>query len=185
MEPKFVIRYTKNEAVGYFYENFVTREEAEKWVADNKTTIYWSEIVEINASSKLGKVIASEIPNPNEWNHFEGYLDTFTETGMECLCMVLETDEPKGEPNPHFDSSKPESSSNFKNYKSYENLHFIEHGNILEVDGVRYAMLKDREFAKADNYNLSFYPIGFSRREWLLLFMNVKPKRATLYVKKK
>lgn len=191
MKPKFVVNYTKNIGYskggkfdGYHRQGFLVREDALKWVVDNKEMIYWSQVVEVDAASKHPKAIVEEIPDPLHWDRFEGTLQTFNETGMECLGLVLQCDEPHGDANPDFDPAKPETGSNFRWYSSYDALHFIEKNTILEIDGVRYAMIKDSEFAEADAYNLSFYPAGFSKKELLTLFIP-ENKLATLYVKKK
>jgi hypothetical protein len=189
MKKRFVIDYTeKTLESGQFTgfhrkEGFATHEEAQEWVTNNQDKLYWNQIIEVDASSQIPKMIVKEIVDA-EWEKHEGTLETYYETGMECMGLVLYKDEPKGTPNSSFDPSKPETSSNFKNYKSFEALKFVEKGSILEIDGVKYAMLKDRAFAQADGYRLSVYPIGFSRQELVELF-GPGNKKATLYLKKK
>jgi len=188
MSDEFYVSYTKNtkegeQFTGYHYRTgFTSREEAEQWAAINKDTIYWYQISETNPRSKKSKIMF-EGSLEEGWTKYEGTLRTHYETGMECLGLTLQTDEPHGGPNPNFDSEQPESASNFKFYASYDALHFLEYGNVLEIDGTKYVMIKDREFAKADAYKLSFYPQGFSREELISIFMP-ENKRATLYVKK-
>lgn len=188
MKDRFLVNYTEKTSEGGTFTGFKvetgfpTRQDAKRWVLYNKERLYWSEIVEIDASSKKPKIVIEESLG-EEWDQHVGTLETFCETGMECLGLVLQKDEPKGGPNPNFDPSVPESKNNFRYYASYDALKFIEHGNVLEIDGIKYAMIKDREFAQSDAYRLSFYPIGFSRKELLKLFLP-ENKRAILWIKK-
>lgn len=112
----------------------------------------------------------------------KGYLDTFHETGMECLGLVLMDETVKGDPNPNFNPDLPEEGSNFKYFGNYDAINFIKNGDILEINGIRYAMLQDEHTAKDNGYKLSFYPIGWKLGEFLELF-NGKTK-AALYRRK-
>ena len=99
-------------------------------------------------------------------------MQTHYETGMECLGLVFCEDGIIGPPNPNFDPSKPEDGYNFKNYASYDAMTFLANNQILQPDGQdKFMMDKDRNMASRDGYRLSYYPLGFSRKELIDLFV--------------
>lgn len=183
---RYEVVYTKKDEEsfsGYHSERFETWKQAEQWVKDNQDVVYWSSVRDTEAASERPRYIfRGEIPD--DYDKIQGTLQTYFETGMECLGLVLQADEPKGPPNPKFNPLLPEGRDNFRNYSSYDALFFIENGDILEVDGVMYAMVQDRKFARADGYRFSFYPMGWSKKELVELFMP-ENKRAVIYRKKK
>lgn len=189
MHHKFIVNFTEKTPEGETFtgfhvsSGFSTRGEAQQWIDNNQDRLYWSEIYELDAYSKHPKIIIEETLSESEWEKHVGTLQTFHETGMECLGLALYKDGIVGESNPNFDPSKPENKNNFKNYASYEALKFIESGSILEIDSIKYAMIKDIEFAKSDAYHLSFYPKGFSRKELIKLFVP-ENKKAILWIKR-
>ena len=171
MASRIIVDYTEKEFKGFKADRFNSIADAEKWIKENQEKLYWTNIRMENAISSKQKVIVSEDEDLSEFIKVEGILETYFETGMECLGLTLQDPTQKGQPNPNFDPNKPEGGSNFQFYASYEGLHFIENGDILQIEGQsKFRMVKDREFAKDDGYRLSFYPQGFSRDELVKLF---------------
>ena len=178
-KSKYAISYTFKDPgpSGFHSKTFTTEEEADKWVKENEDSLYWHQIIEIDAKSKKPKPIILNGPPTEGYAKKHGTLQTHFETGMECLGLVFYEDGVHGGPNPDFDPSKPEDRNNFKYFASYDGLTFLETGHIIQfADGQMVGLVKDRDFAKRDGYRLSFYPQGFSRKELLELFMpeNVK-----------
>lgn len=170
-KQKYQISYTLKDQTKPLLgrESFSSKKEASKWLKENEGLLYWYQLTEINPKSKLPRPLIDFEPG-NEYTVKSGTLQTYYETGMECIGLVFYEDGVHGGPNPDFDPSKPESRSNFRYYSSYDGLHFIEHGMIVEINGKKIGMIKDRDFAKRDGYRLSFYPAGFSRKELIELF---------------
>lgn len=181
----FIVTYTEKLSEGKEFKGFLTKtdfsssEEAETWIANNPN-IYWSQVTNSAPVSTKKKIVVEDVSNCKV---HEGTLQIYHETGMERLGLVLYKEGILGPENPNFDHSKPEDDRNFKYYSSYEALKFIRSGDVLEIDGVKYFMEKDRDFAKAGGYRLSIYPAGFSTEELLQLFLP-ETKRAILYTKK-
>lgn len=183
MKQKYKLSYTMKlpETPGYHYELFRTKAEAKEFIKENKSKIYWKQLSEINPKSKKPKTIFEA--EPIGYMKKIGTLQTYLETGMECLGLVFYEDGVYGEPNPDFDPSKPESRENFSRYSSFAGVTFIDSGQILKLpSGELVGMIKDRDFAKRDAYNLSFYPQGFSKDEWLDLFGQENTK-VTIWIK--
>lgn len=168
---KYQISYTLKDKAkpGMGQELFKSKKDASAWLKKNEKKLYWHQLTEINPKSKLPKPIVGFEPG-DEYTFKLGTLQTYYETGMECMGLVFYEDGVHGGPNPNFDPSKPESKSNFRYYSSYDGLHFIETGMIVEINGQKIGMVKDRDFATRDGYRLSFYPAGFSRKELIELF---------------
>jgi hypothetical protein len=163
-------------------KTFASKKDALKWIDENKTLLYWFQITEINAKSKHPKPILNFEPG-DEYVLKLGTLQLYYETGMECLGLIFYEDGIYGDPNPDFDPSKPEDGSNFRYYSSYKGMFNIEKDMILEIDGQKIGMVKDRDFAIRDGHRFSFYPAGFSRKEIINLFgpENVKVR---MWIKK-
>lgn len=182
---KYQISYTLKgtKTPGYGQEFFNTKKDISIWLKKHSEKLYWHQITETNPKSKLPKPIIAFEPG-EEFILKKGTLQTHFETGMECLGLAFYEDDIHGPPNPNFDPLKPEDRSNFKNYSSYDGLHFLANGQILQIEnGPKIALIKDRDFAKRDGYRLSFYPRGFSRSELLKLFAKETIK-AKLWIKK-
>lgn len=130
------------------------------------------------------KVIYTGPIDETVWDKHPGTLQTFHETGMECNGLILYENGPWDTPNPNFDPTKPEGGHNFKYYFAWEGAFFLEKGDLLEIDGTIYVMVKDHDFARANDYRFSFHPQGFNVEELVKLFYPEKVK-ATLYRKKK
>lgn len=177
---EYIIKNREESEQLYVRKDFNTYEEAQvfKNTTDN---IYWYIITKINASSAFPKLIITEIPGSDKYVKKTGILQTHFETGMECLGLTFVEDGIHGPPNPNFDPTKPESRSNFRNFASYEALHFLTTGMLLELNDQLIGLIKDREFAKEDGYRLSFYPRGFSRNEIIDLFQP-ETVRVNLYI---
>jgi len=159
------------------------RKDAESAAHMMREKIYWHRIVAADPQSKWPKyTVATDVDLGKTHEKLEGWLETHFETGMECLGLVLDQRIPDG-PNPNFDPTKPEDGSNFKNFRSYAGLHYVGREDVLEVDGERILMARDRDFAQADGYRLSLYPSGFSSKELIKLFNS--NKKATLWQKRK
>lgn len=168
-------------APGYHYEFFKTKAEANEFIRANKSKIYWKSLSEINPKSKKPKPLFET--EPVGYMKKVGTLQTYFETGMECLGLVFYEDGVYGEPNPSFDPSKPESKENFSRYSSFAGVTFIDSGHVLKFpNGELVGMVKDRDFAKRDGYMLSFYPRGFSKDEWLDLFV-LEDTKVTIWIK--
>lgn len=182
---KYQISYTLKEAnkPGMGQELFKSKKAAADWLKKNEEKLYWYQLTEINPKSKLPKPIIKFEPG-EEYTLKSGTLQTYYETGMESMGLVFYEDGIYGPTNPGFNPDLPESRNNFKNYSSYDALNFIETGMILEINGQKIGMVKDRDFARRDGYRLSFYPAGFSRKELIQLFApeNVKVR---VWIKKK
>lgn len=171
-KDKYQISYTlKSPGLpGYHRELFKTKKEANSWFKKNKDEIYWHQLTECEPKSSMPRPIVKFEPNEN-FIKKTGTLQTYFETGMECLGLAFYEDGIHGSPNPDFNPSMPEGKNNFKYFSSHEGMTFIENGHILGLpNGERVGMLKDRDFAKRDGYRLSFYPQGFSKSEILELF---------------
>ena len=180
----FALDYTEKPFNGIKCKEFESRPEAEKWLTENKETVYWSCIRVKDAASALPQPIIPEDFDQSEYTKIEGALETFHETGMECMGLVLVDKTMHGPPNPAFDPSKPRGGANFEFYGNYNALHWFKTGDILQVDGsVKVGLLEDRAFATSDGYRLSFYPQGFTRAELVALF-SYENVRATLWTKK-
>jgi hypothetical protein len=187
-EKTIIVSYTEKSDTftGFKSAQFFTRAEAETWIKDNEKLIYWSSIRIKNPVSHSPKRLLTDDVSLEEYTKIEGVLETYYETGLECLGLIIHNSAINGTvPNPKFDSTKPESSVNFKYFSSYEDMHFIESGDILQPEGgSRYLLIKDRQFAADDAYRLSFYPQGFTYQEWTALFSKQDIK-ATVWTKKK
>jgi len=184
-KPKYQISYTLKDPSkpGFRREEFPTKTQANSWLKKHKDSLYWHQLTEINPKSKLPKPIIGFEPG-QEYEMKQGTLQTYFETGMESLGLVFYEDGVYGGPNPDFDPSKPESRSNFKFYASYDGLHFLQSGQILQIEnGPKIGIVKDRDFASRDGYRLGFYPQGFSRLELLSLF-GKETVKAKLWIKK-
>jgi len=184
-KQKYQISYTLKDKTkpGFGRELFATKKEAAQWLKKHEQDLYWHQFTEINPKSKLPRPIIEFEPG-EEYDLKVGTLQTYYETGMECTGLVFYEDGVHGGPNPDFDPSKPESKSNFRYYSSYDGLHFIEHGMILEIDGQKIGIIKDRDFASRDGYRLSFYPAGFSRKELIEIFAP-ETKKVRAWIKRK
>ena len=185
---KMIVDYTGKEFKGMKSMPFETEGEALSWVATNKELIYWSSLRKSDPASLLPKIKVGSFDLPQEYIQINGTLETYFETGMECIGLVLydktyDATHP-GTANPHFDQARPESSENFKYYKSMEATHFLKEGDVFKLasEPERYLFKKDREFAGDDAYRLSFYPQGYSRKELMDLFSNGTVK-ATVWTK--
>lgn len=172
----------KNDPI-FHHEYFNSYNEANDFIGKNVSRFYWSQIVKVNPKSVHGKMILDAPVDLERYDKKTGTLRTHFETGMECLGLVFVEDGIHGPPNPDFDSSLPESRHNFKNYASYDALHFLNSGQILEVEEKLIELIKDRNFAIDDGHQLSFYPRGFTKDEWLQLFYPDTVK-ANLYIPK-
>lgn len=182
IKHKYTLSYTKKNESGYFREMFYRKKDAEAFLKSIKKTVYWHQLLPIYTKSRMPRPVIKFTP-PETYEKMTGRLNTYFETGMECLGLVFENSAITGSPNPNFDSSKPESEANFKNYASYDALHFITTGMIIEFeDGTKVGMMKDRTFSRQDGFRLSFYPQGYSKEEWMELFE--KRTKVVLYVKK-
>lgn len=182
--PKYQISYTLNStADGRLHvKYFSNKKDADKWLKDEEGKLYWHSFTETNPKSNKPLPIIEFEPD-DSYTMKKGTLETHFETGMECMGLVFYEDGVYGEPNPDFDPSKPEDRSNFKFYKTYEGLTFIEHGHILQIeDGPKIGIMKDRDFARRDGYRLSVYPQGFNRSELIELFGQESVK-ATIWIK--
>lgn len=168
----------------FHHEYFDTYNEASEFIGNNTAKIYWSQIVKTDAESAHPKLILGSINGLEKYDKKTGTLKTHFETGMECLGLVFVEDGIHGPLNPNFDATQPESKHNFKNYASYDALTFLNSGQILALNGQFIALMKDRDFAKDDGFQLSFYPRGFSRKELLDLFYPETVK-VDLYITKK
>ena len=177
---KYVVDYTEKPFNGVKHELFKTMKAAKAFVNKNKETLYWHCIRVRNPKSNYPKAIISEDSDLSGYTRIEGTLETYHETGMECTAIILYDNSIRGEPNPHFDSTKPEDENNFRYYKTLEATHFIENEDILEIEGTKFFMMNDAKFAKDDGYRFGFYPRGFSRREIISLFYPEK-KKAVLW----
>lgn len=134
--------------------------------------------------SKNPRTIVTFIPDPADYDKIEGTLETYFETGMECMGLIL-YDKTKLIPNDKFDPTKPEEGMNFPFFHDHSGIHFISSLNLLQVeDGPITVMVKDREMGAEDGYRLSFYPQGYSLAEWTALFRSGNMK-ATLWIRKK
>lgn len=132
-------------------------------------------------SDKPLRIIKFQL-DKSKYEKIEGTLETYFETGMDCIGLIL-YDKTKLTPNPSFDPLKPEKDMNFAHFKDWSGIHFISHGDFLQVeDGDIWAMTKDRDFAARDGYHLSFYPCGFTKEDWVNLFITEKVE-ATLWKK--
>lgn len=179
---QYQLHYTlKNPAKGEEYKTHVlefdTRAEAEAAETDQ---MYWCRVYNTAPASKWEKKIVDETVQDITKTHtgpIVGVLDYYFETGMECMGLVVYEDGHEGSPNPNFDPTKPEGGDNFKNYKTHDAINFIERGDILELDGVKYLMARDRDFALEDGFRLSMYPMGFSKKELIELFNAAKPAK--------
>lgn len=187
MADKYAINYTMKlpHPQGYHRETFRTKKAANLWMAANKNRLYWHQFVYLFPKSSLPRPLVKDEPGP-DYVKKTGTLQTHFETGMECLGLVFyDENAPKGPPNPEYDPSKPEDRRNFKHFSTYEALTFIGNGMILQLpSGEKVFMIRDRDFAIQDGFNISFYPRGFTKKEWIELFVpeNVK---VTLWVKEK
>jgi hypothetical protein len=183
-KKEYILEYTGIPFDGIKGKLFDTLDEAETWASENKAGIYWSCARKTNPKSNWPKPVLGSEVDLSEYRMIPGVLETFTEQGMECLGLVLNDPSIKGNPNPQYDPSKPIDAYNFTHYGSYEAIHFIKAGDILQVDGADpIPMIKDRAFAADDAYRLSFYPQGFSRDEFVWLFLP-ENRKATLWTKK-
>lgn len=154
----------------YHYRLFFTKKEAASWISANKSTLYWHQLTEISPKSNRPKPLIQFKPD-GSFKKKTGTLQTYFETGMECMGLIFYEDGIHSSPNPNFDSNKPESKSNFRYFSSHDGITFIASGHIIEfANGDKIGMAKDREFAKKDGYRLSFYPQGYTKKEWLALF---------------
>jgi hypothetical protein len=185
---KFILSYTlkspAEENRGAQVLEFASREAAEEYAAEKANEIYWHQVTAKEPRSGRPKVpVASGKDLAETHDRIEGTLQTHFETGMECLGLVLYEDGKRGPPNPGFDPEVPEDGNNFRNFSTYEALHYVGKGDVLEYDGARYLMGRDSEFARDDGYRLSVYPVGFSRAELLGLFAP-ETKRAVLWKRK-
>jgi hypothetical protein len=178
-----IVNYTGNPFRGYESKEFQTEDDARRWIKNRGKRIYWSQVVHKHPKSDFPKPLLIETPG-EEYEMFEGKLNTHFETGMECLGLVFEKDGMIGPLNPEFKENLPESGSNFRYFGNFDALVFLNRGQVLELpDGKMVSMIKDPQFSGRDGYRLSFYPRGFSTKELLELFCagNVKAK---LWVKK-
>lgn len=181
---KYVLDYTEKPFNGIKCKEFESRPEAEKWLTKNKKTIYWSCIRVKDAASALPNPVIPEDFDQSEYTKIEGTLETFYETGLECVGLVLVDKTKRGPPNPSFDPSKPRGGANFEFYGNYSALHWFDTGDILQVDGgPKVGLLRDQEFAASDGYRLSFYPQGFTRAELVAMFF-YENVNATVWTKK-
>lgn len=185
MPKKFTVEYSEILFQGMKNKEFSSRANAEKWIAANKMTLYYTSIRVTSPKSKKARPIVLESEDLSGYRKIVGKLEIFHETGMECMGLVIVDETKLGEPNPNFDPSKPEGGHNFRNFGNYDALHFITTGDVLQVEGEdKVLMIKDREFATDDGYRLSFYPQGYSRTEFVTLFYPEKLK-ATVWTKEK
>lgn len=187
---KYILEYTKTlEATngkdeGLFIKRFNTKKELKAFFKTEMRNIYWSRLREKDPSSKLPKmIIPPNDPGLSEYTALKGVLETYFETGLECLGLAFYRDDAvKGPRNPDFDPAKPASRSNFEFFRTYEGMLLVGRGHLLELEGVGIIGLeRDRDFAKADGHQLSYYPRGFSKEEWLNLFL--KETKVCLWVK--
>jgi hypothetical protein len=188
MKNKFIVNYTQKieftngKFNGTHSKDFPSREDALDFVS-SEPSIYWSEIVEAEPKSKLSALcVQVDDPGLTDYTRHEGILETYYETGMESISLILYRDGFDDSPNPKFNPSEPESKANFRYFKSLEAALFIKNGDILEIDGKLIYLFKDREFARADGFKLSFYPRGFTKAQWVELFAS-EERRAALWVK--
>lgn len=179
---KYAVTYTEKPFTGMKSKTFRTKKLYRKWLSENKDILYWHQFVHTNPQSKEPKHLLADdaLPQLTRYDKFTGTLQTYFETGMECMGLTFYIDGVHGGPNPDFDPTKPESGSNFKNFSSWEGTMFIETGMVITMpDGQHVCMVKDRMFAKQDGYRLSFYCIGYNKQEWIDLFL--KEVKVTLY----
>lgn len=184
---KYAVNYTLKEEVftGYHQQLFMKKKPAKEWIKANEGKLYWHQLVHLYPKSRQPRPIITFETLSENYDKYTGILQTYYETGMECMGLVFYRDDvPKGSLNPKFDPTQPESKSNFKYYKSYEGIIMLGNGMVLLLPGEqKVGLLKDIDFAKQDGYRLSFYPRGFSKKEWVGLFINEDVK-ATLWVRK-
>jgi hypothetical protein len=181
---KYIVEYTEKNYQGFKHNEFDNKKLALKWIKDNRSKIYWNRIRESDPKSKLPKLIVSKSVNLDSFTKLDGHLDFYFETGMEIMGVTFQDSSKVGESNPNFDPLKPEGPHNFKNYSSYEGLHFLRTGDIIQVeDGERFLLMFDSAFAEADGNRISFYPQGFDIKEWTSLFNNSKKTKASLWTK--
>lgn len=160
-QPKnnYAVDYTEKPFNGMKRQEFETRNAATKWILDNQATLYWTQVRKLNPESAHSKPIILDSADLSSRQEIKGTMATYFETGMECMGLVLIEDGKEG----------------------YDGLHFIAQGDILQPDGdKKVAMIKDREFGAQDGFRLSFYPYGYTLKEWVSLF-NTENKRATLW----
>lgn len=186
MADKYAINYTMKmpHKQGYHRETFKTKKAANIWLKQNEEKIYWQQFIYLFPKSKLPRPLVKDTPGDN-YIKKTGTLQTYFETGMECMGLVFYDDAaPLGPPNPDFDPSKPESRNNFKHFSTYDGLTFIKQGMVLQLpSGDKVFMIRDIDFSRQDAYNISFYPRGFTKAEWMELFVHENVK-VTLWVKK-
>jgi len=165
-------------------QEFSTRKAAEEFVKKNKY-LYWSSITSAYPQSHWPKVLVSSTDDlTGTHNSITGILDTYYETGMEVISIIVDPMK-KGAPNKSYDPSKPDSGTNFPFYKDLMDMHFINKNDILQLDnGMRYALIHDRDFAVEDDYRMSIYPAGFSKAEIVALIKS-KAKVTVWYARKK
>lgn len=130
----------------------------------------------------LGKLLSTGVLSSPK----TGTLETYFETGMECMGLILYEDGIIGGPNPNFDPSKPEGGSNFKNYKTHDGINFVEKMDVIELlnkNGKVYKRILciyDIKKAREDGYRLSLYIEGWDKMELARLFYP-ENKKARLY----
>lgn len=104
----------------------------------------------------------------------KGTLETYFETGMECLGLILylEGDEYKTK-NPNYDPNDSKKGPDF--YKSHNGIVYLERGDVLELlDGTnRKFTIGNRQLASKDKYRVSAYPFEvIDLKEWVKLFLS-------------
>jgi hypothetical protein len=182
-KEKYQISYTLKRPGDpfYHYKFFFTKKDANAWLKANKKNLYWHQFTEINPKSDRPKpMIDGDLSS--SFKKKVGVLQTYFETGMESLGLIFCEDGIHGNPNPNFDPNKPEDRDNFQYFSSWDAITFIATGQVIEfANGEKVGMAKDREFAKKDGYRISFYPQGYSKKEWLDLFATEK-LQVTLWI---
>ena len=127
-------------------QEFTTRKAAEEFVKQNKY-IYWSSITSSMPRSNWPKVIVSPSEDLSLTHQsITGVLDTYFETGMEGISIIVDPLKQGKSPNPSYDPSKPDSDENFPFYKDLMDMHFINKNDVMEVSGMRYHLVHDRDF---------------------------------------
>jgi len=126
---------------------------------------------------------------PKGWECYEGTLETYHETGMECMGLVLYRD---GflTPNPDYDPGKKGWPFSVQHWKTIDGVVMVGKFDVIELlrkDGRvhrRFPVLPDHRLAKEDGYRLSSYCRGMTKHEWYKLFLT-EDKRARLWRQKK
>lgn len=114
---------------------------------------------------------------------YEGHLQDYYETGMECLGLILQ-DNRGIHDNPNYDPTATEWPKNMKEFYSLSYSLFFNDGDEIEVyraDGTvefRGTLTKDRNAMIKNKFQYAFLPKEVDKDTWVSWFMEQRKAKA-------